>query len=210
MEYPKVDLEALERSVQASIERDRGPRARLRELSRPARFALVAFVVVLEVAFAFFTSRRRDWDVYPALRMGLSLMALGGALGLALWDALRPLHQPARDRRPLIAAGLLLPVVLAFLPEVPTLAADRGLAGDLRCLTNGALLALAVLGASWLVARDGRFLLLGAVGGALTGLTALTVECPTNLRQHLVVGHALVAPLLVGAAWTVERTLRRG
>ena len=209
MEYPEDQIAALERETFARIDRERGPRAWLRATPRAARVALVLAVVVAEVAYYYLTRRRRDWDVYPAARMALALLAMAGVLGVALWDALRPLHQATRPpwaARGLIAAGLVLPAFLGLLPELPTLSKHyHGLGSDLGCLKNGVVLGLGVMVAIWLVARDPSFFFYGAIAGALAGLLVLQVECPYNARQHLLVGHATIPLALLGVAWIARR-----
>jgi hypothetical protein len=207
------DEAALEAQVLGAVRGERGPRAWLRARSRPARAAILSALIAGIAGAAFLFFRRPDWSVYPAGRMALILGALGGILVAALWQALRPLQRPPPPRwiaPGLVAGGILLPLVSALAPEVPTLAGRHaGLGSDLVCLANGALVALAVLGVFVLMARDALTLVLGAVVAALGGLAALQLECPINLQRHLLLGHAPIPPLLVLAALGVRRVVRR-
>src|SRR5262245_46390525 len=119
----EVALRDLEAATLAGIRAERGPLAAVRALPRLARLSMVALAAVAMCGFFFAFYRRSDWDTYSAPRMWLTLASLF-CVGLAVvWASLRPLYlRPMADgaRRALIGIALLVPFVLAILPEVPS------------------------------------------------------------------------------------------
>jgi hypothetical protein len=200
------DTRALEAAVMGRIAAERGPVARLRSLSRPARFGLlVAVVAVCAAVFALFLLRR-DLDGYPPARMAVAVGGYGGLLLAAAWLALRPLYLPDRPgaRRVLLVLGLALPFVLALLPELPTArAATAALHARWAtfCFLDGALVAAAILVLGRVLDRGGPGASLAALAAGLAGALMLHIHCPLNYPLHLLVGHAMVpvAALAAGA-----------
>lgn len=209
----EVGVERLETAVFAEVRAERGWRAWLRSRSRAERMAVVAVVVALEALLLFGLSRRVDWPVYPPWRM---VFAAGGLVVVSLglgWLALRPVWM-----RPLAwgvevacaAVGIGFPLLLAVLPEVPTVPRFDG-AGPMfaaRCFfLGGALGAVVFVVARWLDRGPGTRWAWAAAGiaGGLSGALALQLECPVNHPWHLVTGHALPVVALALVALAVWR-----
>jgi hypothetical protein len=195
---PVVDLGALEQGLAQRLDRERGPLAAGRALPRVARFALVAAVMALGALGYFALIGRRDFAVYPAARMALILGGYAAfALGLT-WAALRPLYLPPLPdlvARALVAVGLLVPVGVALLPEVPmavTLPDFNHARSAVGCFTLGGALALAVLLAARALDRGGGRATLFALGAGIIGVLGLQLHCPINYPLHLLLGHATV------------------
>jgi hypothetical protein len=206
---PSEDLARLEAAVLASVEAERGPVARVRALGRPSRLALLVGVVALEGLVFWLFLRRADLGVYPSARLAATVGGYGGLLIAAGWLALRPLYLPDRPaaRRVVVAVGLLLPVVLALLPEVPTVSPPAG--GPARwatfCFLDGALVAAAVLVAGRLLDRGGPGASLAALAAGMAGTLMLHIHCPINQPVHLLVGHATVPLVAVAAGLLLAR-----
>jgi len=197
---PAPDLAVLADRVAADVQRDTGVVGALRALPRAARLGLVVAVVALEVLFFFELMRRGDFDVYPSGRM-FAILAIYAALAVsAAWIALRPLYLPpgpAWAPRALLAAGVLAPIVVALLPEVPTTAIKPGysiVVLAFKCFSHGGALAVVLILVARALDRGGHAGTmsagLAAVAGGIAGVLALQVECPNNYSVHLLTGHA--------------------
>lgn len=205
--------------LETALAEERGPRAMARSLSTPVRILAVLGATSLTAALMVFFNPRADLSFYPAARLwlGASLMLVATAFAVRL--SLFPLHVPEPRRKVVIAALLsafLIPAVLALLPEPQTghPASLAGRAGDflprtLSCLSFGTLMGLPIwVAIRFLDRRSGAPLLpvaLGAAAGALAGNLLLHLHCPITYPPHLLLGHALMGPLLVGAFYAIAR-----
>ncbi len=195
-----ADLVALEQRVAADVGADRGLVGALRALPRAVRLGLVVVLIGLEAMFFYGLMRRGDMDVYPSARMAAVLAAYGLLAIAASWCAFRPLYLapgPSWVPSSLVAVGLLLPVLIALLPEVPTTAFKPGYSVVVlafKCFTHGGALAVAVIFAARALDRGGHAgavpAALAAVAGGTAGVLALQLECPINHSIHLLTGHA--------------------
>jgi hypothetical protein len=206
-----VDLERLEQAVLADLAAERGLVARLRQLGRLPRLALLLSLVSVEALAFWLVLPRGDLELYPPVRMAMVLGGHGGLLVVAGWLALRPLHLPGLRLAPraVVMAGVALPVALALLPEVATLGRVETVAGHLRwgafCFLIGATAAAAVLLLAHVLDRGGPGVALAAVAAGLTGTLLLTLHCPINYPLHLLAGHASVPIAAVVAAGLLRR-----
>lgn len=206
--------------LEGRIERARaGPAWRLRARSTTLRrvIALGAFGVMAVVCWL--TYRRADWSVYPALRMGLALGAMGCLLGLSLVTALRPLHRPALSRAKgwaVVALSLLATLVIATLPPAHTATPEAIPSAPLYehappCVFIGLLFGLPVYALARLLDRGASFApLMAAVAAGLAGNLVLQIHCPITAPVHNVAGHFGVALLFVLAVAVAERIRGRG
>ncbi len=182
---------------------------------------LVAAAAAVTVAQRW--NLRADLDAYPLGRMVGTLGGLALCAVLAWRLALRPLHRPrmaAAWAVGLLAAVLILPVVLAALPQAQTgnPASLGGTGSDLvshalACFGYGALWSAPVLAQSLAADRTPSlrpppvWLAFGATG--LVGNLALQVHCPLTAPAHLLAGHASLGVVLTGCAAAVLRWRRR-
>src|SRR5688500_16287784 len=97
-------MKSLESAVLRRIEADRGPLARLKRLSRAARFSLLVLLVAAEAALVWSLLRRADLATYPVGRMALTVGNCLLVLIASAWVALRPLYLPDR---PLVRTALV-------------------------------------------------------------------------------------------------------
>jgi hypothetical protein len=210
-----LDLGAGFLNLTQSLQADRGLRPWL--ASRPTwerRLVLVsALAAILLVSFGFLV--RPDLSIYPAGRMTLVLVGLASVGVAGAWTTLRPLQRPPGSRNVwtlLLVAGLLWPVVVGLLPAAHQAhaASVQGTGAMLAqkaaaCFVFGLVFALPVLVLAWLFNRSPRHYrlstqaLLAAVVAGLGGNLALQAHCPITGQEHLLVGHATVAPALVAA-----------
>jgi hypothetical protein len=205
------------RDVQELIAADRGALARLRAWPRGARFALLAAAVALEAAFFAIWFLRDDLAHYPRGRM---VVLCAGYAGLALfagWHALRPIYlPPARwASRLVLAAGLVWPLVVAALPEVPTTTHEPFTshpANAYYCIVDGGGLAIALLLLARALDRGGHGVtdhaLAAAVAAGAAGLFGLQLQCPFNYPLHLLLGHATIPALFLAGTLLFSRASR--
>lgn len=204
------DTAAFETAVLGRIAAEKGVVARLRSLARPSRFGLLMLLVAVEAALFWIFLRRSDLGTYPKARMAVAVGGYGGLLIAAGWLALRPLYLPDRPgfRRVIVAVGLVLPFVLALLPEVPT-ARDGTTEDHMRwatfCFLDGTLVAAAVLVMGRLLDRGGPGASLAALAAGMAGALMLHLHCPINYPVHLLVGHATVPAVALGAGALLPR-----
>ena len=197
---------------------------RLRSLSTRMRVLLLALAVLLVTVFNVFFALRTDAVVFPPVRMLLSLAALAIPGVLAGMLVLRPLFlpRPGRQMLPMLASlGVLVPVVLAFLPAAHGFThahpeSFEGAGADfwpraIGCLIYGSIMGLPILLALHLLGRGGKGALLTVIAGvtaaALIGNVALQLHCPLVSHAHLFVGHAGVPilALLIGLPLALRR-----
>jgi hypothetical protein len=210
-----LELASLERQLHLRVEAERGVLAWARALPRTLRLAMVAALIALEVIFVLELLRRSDLDVYPRARMGMILAAYAVLALVTGWHALRPLYlppTPAWKKRLVLGVGLLLPLGIAVLPEVPTTVGTAGFhhAKDaFYCVADGGLIALAVLLLVRALDRGGHAGFAHAAAAAITagaaGLLALQLQCPFNQPAHLVLGHATLPVLIVAVTLAFRR-----
>lgn len=202
-----AELDALFGQIEGAAARDRGLRAWLRSRSTPARWMATVLLVVAIVAAEALFKPRPDLGVYPALRMGIALGAMGLLAFLALGVGLRPLHRPASPRwltGLILLAGAVVPLALAVLPpaHLDHPAALVGGGPDLvryalACFLYGGVLGLPVVGLLLVLDRGGHVGLVRAgaasLAAALAANLALQAHCPIVAPGHLVLGHASLA-----------------
>jgi hypothetical protein len=212
---PVTDVEPLFAKIQSDIAREVGPRAWLR--SRPtwlrrafvlASGAPLALVVLGLVGF------RKDLALFATERLALDLGLLGALILANVWTALRPVQESPRPLWQLVVLGLgsaLLGVIWILLPAghvcVPTLADGPGAPASL-CYAVGMNLGLPVALAAWLVGRQSSSwrTLLAAAAAALTGILVLHLNCPSHVREHLLLGHATIAATFLAVAGVAALT----
>ena len=205
------------RALEADLARECGPIAWLRSRSRAARMLLVAVLGVVDAWFFHTFMEREDIATYPAVRLVVMLSACSLLVIVAAWQVLRPIYRPALPAwipRLLVAATLLLPIVFALLPEVPTARpSDYGLVPyDWWCLSTGLAQGAALLLLARVLDRHGQpadaGTMLAAAAGAMLGMIGLVVSCPINYPIHLLTGHATMPAAMVVAAWLWHRAAR--
>jgi hypothetical protein len=217
------NLDALFAGIEAAVEAEVGPRARLRALSTPTRRSLVAGGVGALAVGSLVVMPRPDLAVYPTLRLSLELLtaaALSAALVVVgidrrLTAGLRPAHGLV------LAAALLLPWVVGVLPVPHTghPASLLGVGDDFiprvrGCLMLGVVAALPVVALLRVLDREdnprpARDVLHGALAG-IAGLAAVHLHCPLTSHAHLLAGHGptpLLLAQLVPAGLTGWATL---
>ncbi len=200
---------ALRERLDEALARERGPVAWLRE--RPLVLRALPCLLVLSawLVQAGTQSVHRELDAYPRGRLValvLSLLACG-VLGLSL--SLRSLARrapPIARAHAFIGAALLVPILLALLPEVHTGPwTGRGLGAELlplalHCLGVGVGIALSLLVLLRLADRAAHAAraraLLAAASAAAFGNLVLFVRCPLDAPLHLLLGHATVGIVL--------------
>jgi hypothetical protein len=217
---PREDdkLHELEAQVAAMIARETGPIAAARAWSRPRRFALLGLVGGIGVAFLYIFLRRDDFADYPSGRY-LAIAASYAFVGLtALWSALRPLHRPPLPAwfvSVVLVVGVLVPLVVALLPELPTLgrfehaSPEKHVGWAAYCWAVGGVTGLLVYLPLLLVDRSGlrqvdRALLAGVAGG-MAGVAAVHMECAINYPLHLLVGHVAIPMIFLGISYARYR-----
>ncbi|MGF1467941.1 MAG: NrsF family protein [Sandaracinaceae bacterium] len=186
--------------------------------SRPTwmRRLLAAAVAGVIFLVASMLVLREDLASYPTLRMVLVLSSMAVLLGLAIHQALRPLHRPPLPnltRAVIIGATLTATCALALLPPPhPVPPVDRGtlVLHAMPCLMYGLLLGLPVYLALRVMSRgrNGAGSLLAACAAGLLGNASLQMHCPNNHPEHLLVGHFGVVVAFVGGLALIHLTTR--
>jgi hypothetical protein len=206
------------RDLEPLLARERGLRARLQGLSRPARLGLLTALLAAVALAVFALYPRKDLTVFPQARL---LGALGGFTVLALlagWHALRPLYRPPAPgwiSVAVLGAGLGALGVWAALPEVPTVGVPdpRSPRWMIHCLVLGAIAGLAIVLLARALDRGGRtgmdMALYGAAFGGLSANVGLVLFCPINEPIHLLLGHAMVPIALIGLCAIGMLAIRR-
>jgi len=206
------------RDVEQLLARERGVRARLRGLGRPARLALAAALVAALALAVLALYPRKDLAIFPRGRL---LGALGGFTLLALlavWHALRPLYRPPVPGwipAAVFAAGVGALGVWAALPEVPTVGVrePHAMGGMIHCLVLGAIAGTALVLLARALDRGGRtgmdMAVYGAAFGGLGANVGLLLFCPNTAPVHILLGHATVPLALIGLLAIGRSAIRR-
>lgn len=204
------------REIAALIAADRGVVPSLRAWPRWARLGLVAGALGVEAAFFAIWLLREDFASYPVARM-VALLAGYTALALfASWHALRPLWLPPAPwaSRVVVAVGILWPLAVACLPEVPTTTHEpfSHPANAYYCVVDGGGLAIALLLLARALDRGGHgfgdHALAAAIAAGAAGLLGLQLQCPFNYPLHLVLGHATIPALFLAGTLLFSRASR--
>jgi hypothetical protein len=199
--------------VQEAILAERSAAGWLRSRTTLARVSLLLSAVLGVALFQLLWFRRADFDLYPTTPFLVVIAAFSLLIGLALAACVRPLHEPrlsAWSLRGLIGGGLVMPLLLYAGQPVhashPSSIAGAG--PDLlpragACFLYGFLLVLPVLVLARAVDRGehriGRAALCAGLAAGLTGNLALHLHCPITHAGHLLLGHASLVLVLVGA-----------
>ena len=212
------DLASLRAAVESRIAAAEGsPAFWLKSRSSGMRRAVAGGAAALIVALAGVLVLRGDFASYPPIPMAIALGSLATLLGLAIHQALRPLHRPPMSRGARVAMVVLtLGATFALALFSPSDAADgaHGLLDHVSpCLFYGLLVGLPLYLVLRLLNRGGaRTALLAACAAGLIGNLVLTLKCPIDDPEHLMLGHAQVAVLYLaglGAVHGIARALRR-
>jgi hypothetical protein len=213
-----LDLDEMFEGVDQGIERSDGSlRGWLQSRSTAVRRCLsLASLAVIVVVAVVITPRSDMASLGPAF-FG-SLAALAVLVGLCLWVALRPVHQPALSTTKIVAlAGVSLgaTVLFALVPMARSQPDVLGhgahvLAGASPCMYMGLLLGLPGYVIARLLARGTPLAsVLAAAAAGLAGNFFLQAHCPMQEPMHNLVGHASVAVLFVGGALLIRSFERR-
>lgn len=208
------DVGALRSRVESDLAAEQGFVAKLRAMRTPNRIGLILLLAVAVTVISVVATPRSDLAQFPVGRMAATLLLLAAVTSAAAWRLLRPLHAPPPTvwaSRALLAAGVLLPAVIAAIPMDHVGAAPgEGAAFAVhcsKCLAFGGVMGFPVLFVAFLARRsrvDGAAVaaLAGVVSG-LTGNLALQMHCPITDPMHLLGGHALLVVVLgvAVAAW---------
>ncbi len=192
----ELELDAVRGALFEQIERERGLRARVRELPTSVRrAALVAWTLGL-MALAW-----PGWGMWTLL-FGASALALG-------WLSLRPMHRPPLPRAVEIGVlGVALggAVVVSLIGHGPAV----GMSMHLRCFVPGIVVAASILAGWWLLSRRdlGFYAIAGAACAGMGANAFLSARCPSTNPEHLFLAHLSVLALAVLAGWATT-TLRR-
>jgi predicted anti-sigma-YlaC factor YlaD len=210
------EFSALERR----LTKERGLRAWLRSRPTIVRVAASIWCLLLVLTFFVLAARRVDWELYPALR--LNLIFAGFALGafVTIELSLRgPLRYDRKLHTALALVALVLPVGVALLPRAHLLH-DASLEGTirdfggraLRCAVIGLLASAPLALLIHLFGREDKpTKLTAALAAAAAGLAAnlcLQAHCAITDPDHLLVGHALLGLVWLGAFLAVARFSR--
>jgi hypothetical protein len=208
------DLSAIEAGVRADLAAETGLGASVRSWARGARMLLVVGLLGLDALVFGTLFLRPDWDAVPLWRIGVVLAAHALVLLVAMWEAMRPVHRPARSGAQtvaLVAVSALLPAAFLALPELPTPMPFSYFRVGCLCFGSGVAQAVVLLLLLGLIDRSGgrlRPFLFAAVAGGLLGQIGLTLHCAINDRWHLLSGHATVPLGLLLGVLALRRRLR--
>jgi hypothetical protein len=208
---PDVDYQALLRDVEAQIAgAEKKPLSWLRARATWARRAIAigaAFLIAGVVGAAWL---RSDLDDRSLPHVAVAIAGLALLLSVAAFEALRPLHQPARApwmRFAIAAATLVATCAVAALP--PMVEPGTGPSWS-PCLFFGLLTGLPVYLLLRILDRGSSSgPLLGACAAGLLGNLVLELHCPSHDPQHLMIGHFGVAVLFVLGLGSLHLLLRR-
>lgn len=213
------DLEHRWAHLADELGRERGIRARLRELPTKARNVWLGLVTVLILLVNLVALPRPDLRMIPIERLTVDLTLYGVPLVVVWMLVLRPLHQPRLTRAAWLTGlvGIVAVALVASLPPAhtdhPASLAGTGddfLARARGCFLFGTAMALPVLlCARALMRDDGSLWSVGgllAVFAALVGNVSLYLHCPIVASEHLWAGHvAVLVPFGAAAIWARRR-----
>ena len=179
---------------------------RLAGIPNTSRWLLTCGALLLPVGVGL-AKLRPDIGGYPSAQMVIELSAFGCVALASCWYWLRPLYRtqpPHWTFVVLLTVGLLLPWLVAILPQIPAdssalpaIAPHGAVARAAACFALGSALALPVVAVVGGLGRRGRettgFTLLPALAGAQAGLLGLELHCPNTSIWHLLSGHAPIA-----------------
>lgn len=210
------DLAPLLGAVESRIAAAEGsPAFWLKSRSSATRRVIAGGAAALIVGLGGALALRGDFASYPPIPMAIALGSLATLLGLAIHQSLRPLHRPpmSRGARATMVA-LTLGATFAIALFAPSEAADdvatHGLLEHVSpCLFYGLLVGLPLYLVLRLLDRGGaRTALLAACAAGLIGNLALTLHCPIDDPEHLMLAHAQVAVLFLAGLGVVHLVLR--
>jgi len=188
----------------AAREETSSMRGRLRALRTSTRVLIaVGFAFVVAATFLLITGYRTDLTTQTVIRYGALMVGLLGLDALVFSVALRPAHRPPlRWQTTLaIAGGLLVPVILALLPDLWVDETTQPESEVFLCIVPGVMTATVVSVLVWFLQRGtaptwGRVLSV-VVGGGVTGFAMLQMHCPARDAEHMLIGHASVGVAMV-------------
>ena len=213
---PHPDAEALEsiwRAVDAQTSTaDTAPTFWWRSRPTPVRRAIGATGTALVIGAGGVLALRSDFAQLPVIPTALVLGALLCLLGLALNDALRPLHQPVTSwmHGAVTAATLSATFLIAWLWPVDV--AEPALGGPtahLPCFFAGIAAGFPIyLLLRWLDRGPSNSVLTAACAAGLSANLVLQLHCPIDRKEHLLFGHFGAVAFIV-LALGAARMLRR-
>jgi hypothetical protein len=210
------ELDELFRDIETKLGHEKGVLGWARSRSTTTRLLIAASAVTGLTALSAVGIPRTRFAPLPTERVVVVMGALAVLAAMMLRVGLRPAQTQAPPDRSLfiiVAAGLLLPVVTAFLPpgahpfhEYVQYTQTEATIG---CFVIGAVtgaLVVFVLRALDRTAHDSRpARVLAAVTGGVAGNLALELHCPVTAPAHLLLGHATVGMMLVLVYGLVKR-----
>jgi hypothetical protein len=209
---PEADYGAMLSSVEAQITRaEATPTFWLRTRSTFVRRLIASSAAAIVVVVFGVLLTRRDLAAMSPLHIAVALGALGSLLGLSVHQALRPLHRPPPPRwssAALTALTLISTLALALFP-----AGAAHVHGPLDpvspCLFFGLLTGLPVYAVLRLLDRGKSAApLLASCAAGLAGNLVLSLHCPSDAPEHLMLGHFSVVLLFVAGLAVVHRLIR--
>jgi hypothetical protein len=198
---PELDLDPGFAALQAQVGQESGLLSALRSWPTGRRRALLLGVGLAVLAAVWAIA---PWKHLEPARAGLSVAGLGAILLAALWQSLRPIHQPPLPRWAwwvMVVLAVAFPFALSTLPAawVSETHKSGGMCFGFGCLFGFPILLLGYLlnrAPTGAVVGSGLLLALAA-GGALGGVT-LDAHCGTPGMVHRVLGHGALAATWVG------------
>ena len=210
-EAPSADCGAMLDQVEAEIARaEAKPTFWLRTRSTFARRMIaIGAALTMVVVFGVLLAKRELGETSP-LHLAVALGALGSLLGLSVHQALRPLHRPPPPRGSSAALTALTLIATLALALVPAMGAhSHGPLGPVSpCLFYGLLTGLPIYAILRLLDRGSAAPLLASCAAGLVGNLVLSLHCPSEDPEHLMLGHFSVALLFVAGLAIVHRLVR--
>lgn len=210
------DLDALFAQVNASIHRaERRPSFWWQTRPTWLRRGLASVPALLILTTAATLKLRPDFADYPPAQMTVALGTLLCLLGAAIYQALRPLYQPALStggKASIALSTLTASLLLALFPPPgePSLPLAVELPHAIPCFLIGLGTGLPVYVLLRLLDRGSGHPLLPACASALLGTLFLHLACPSRSAAHLLLGHFGVVLLLIPGLGVLPQALRRG
>ncbi len=209
----ETEVERLLGETEALLDREQGPRSKLRSLPSGSRSIVAAAGAVLAVICVYAFARRSDFSEIPAWQLALVTASYAAPLAGLVWCLLSPLYRvevrPERARR-LILGSFALPFVWAVLPP---LAFGHTGSGTTRhgCVFLGLTLGGLFIGLLRALDRaadgDPRSVAMGAAAGGLVANLGVALYCPETRLLHLALVHAPLGLLLLFVYRRVARRL---